>query len=122
MTTGKKLNIVVCGLGFGSCFTDIYLKHPNVASLTICDANPERLKEHADRLGGDVRTSLSLEEMLEDPSIDAVHLNSGIPDHARQSIAILNTGKHCACTVPMATSLEDIYAIIAAKRQSGKIT
>jgi predicted dehydrogenase len=62
----------------------------------------------------------SLEEILADPGIDAVHLVTGIPDHARQVIAVLRAGKHCACTVPMATSLEDIRAIIAAVRESGK--
>lgn len=120
MSVEKKLNVAVVGLGFGSCFMDIYLKHPNVASLTICDANDERLKLHADRLGDSVRVVSRLEELLEDPDIDAIHLNSGIPDHARQSAAILNAGKHCACTVPMATSLDDIRAVITARRNSGK--
>ncbi len=119
MATDKKLNIALVGLGFGSCFADIYLKHPNVNSLTICDADPVRLKQHADRLEN-IKTSLSLDEILADGSIDAVHLNSGIHDHARQSIAILNAGKHCGCTVPMATSLADINGIIAAKRRNNK--
>ena len=115
----KKLNIALLGLRFGSCFAPIYLKHPNVASLTICDANPERLNETGDRFCIEKR-SASLEEILRDPSIDAVHLNSGIPDHARQAIAVLRAGKHCACTVPMATSIDDIRAILAAVKESGK--
>ena len=39
-----------------------------------------------------------------DPNVDAVHINSPIPDHAPQSIAALKAGKHVACTVPMATT------------------
>ncbi len=114
-----RLNIALLGLGFGSCFAEIYKAHPDVETLTLCDADPERLQKHAAE-SGVTRTALSLDEVLADPTIDAVHLNSGIPDHARQSIAVLEAGKHCACTVPMATSLDDIRAIIAAKRRSGK--
>ena len=33
---------------------------------------------------------------------------------------MLNSGKHCACTVPMATSLADLQAIVAAQRKTGK--
>jgi len=115
----RKLHVALVGLGFGSAFTEIYLRHPDVAQLTICDANPERLAQHQAKFGVE-KAVATLEEVLADPTIDAVHLNSGIPDHARQSIAILEAGKHCACTVPMATSLDDIRAVIAARRRSGK--
>ncbi|MES2461768.1 MAG: Gfo/Idh/MocA family oxidoreductase [Armatimonadota bacterium] len=115
----RKLNIALLGLGFGSCFAEIYQAHPDVETLTLCDANPERLQKHAAETGV-TRTLATLDEVLADPTIDAVHLNSGIPDHARQAIAVLRAGKHCACTVPMATSLDDIRAIIAAQRESGK--
>ena len=115
----KKLNIALVGLGFGASFTKIYQHHPDVESLTLCDADPDRLKEKSELLGV-TKTAAALDEVLRDPNIDAVHLNSGIPDHARQSVQILKAGKHCACTVPMATSIEDIRAIIAATRESGK--
>ena len=114
-----KLNIALVGLGFGSCFAEIYQNHPDVGALTLCDANPERLARRSTNSGATIAAS-RLDEVLADPSIDAVHLNTGIPDHARHAISVLDAGKHCACTVPMATSLEDISEIIAAKRRSGK--
>jgi predicted dehydrogenase len=43
-----------------------------------------------------------------------------IPLHAEQSVAVLESGKHCACTVPMATTIEGLRAIIAAQRKSGR--
>lgn len=45
------------------------------------------------------------DELLKDPTIDAVHINTPIPDHAIQSIKALKAGKHVACTVPMATTM-----------------
>jgi predicted dehydrogenase len=117
-----KINIALVGLGFGSCFAEIYQAHPDVETLTLCDADPRRLAKLAAECGDGaaLRTATSLDEVLTDPSIDAVHLNSGIPDHARHAVAVLDAGKHCACTVPMATSLDDIRTVIAATRRSGK--
>ena len=59
--------------------------------------------------------------MLEDPEIDAVHINSPIPDHAWQSVAALKAGKHVACTVPMGTSVDECRQIVEAQRASGKV-
>ena len=115
----KKINVALVGLGFGGAFAAIYKAHPNVGELTLCDSNPDRLKQTCDYIGG-ARTANSLDEILADPSIDAVHLVTPIPLHADQSVAVLEAGKHCACTVPMATSLDDIRRIVRAKRMSGK--
>ena len=115
----KKLNIALIGLRFGKSFVPIYLDHPNVDKLIICDLNPECLQEVQKNFPGAIACS-SLEEILNDDSIDAVHLTTPIPLHADQTVAVLESGKHCACTVPMATSLEDLQRIVDAKRKSGK--
>ena len=115
----KKLNVALVGLGFGGAFAGIYKAHPNVGELTLCDADPDLANRTRDFIGG-ARLAKSLDEILADPSIDAVHLVTPIPLHADQSVAVLESGKHCACTVPMATSLDDIRRIVRAKRLSGK--
>ena len=116
----KKLNVALVGLGFGGAFAAIYKEHPNVGEVTLCDTNPDRLKQTSDYIGGGVRCFDSYEAVLADPSIDAVHLVTPIPLHADQTVAALESGKHCDCTVPMATSLDDIRRIVKAKRKSGK--
>ncbi|MEN6301183.1 MAG: Gfo/Idh/MocA family oxidoreductase [Armatimonadia bacterium] len=113
------INVALVGLGFGAEFTPIYLHHPGVASVTICDADEAKLAAHGDKYGVADRCG-SLDEVLQRNDIDAVHLVSPIPLHAEQTLAVLNSGKHCACTVPMATRLDDLRAIIAAQRASGK--
>ncbi len=115
----KKLHVALVGLGFGGAFAPIYKEHPNVGKLTLFDTNPAVLKNTSDYIGG-ADCAGSFEEILSDPSVDAVHLVTPIPLHADQTVAVLEAGKHCACTVPMATSLEDIRRIVKAKRRSGK--
>ncbi|MCQ6560726.1 Gfo/Idh/MocA family protein [Paenibacillus mendelii] len=116
---GKKIKMALVGLGFGAEFIPIYQNHPNTELVAIC----QRSKDGLDRIGDQFNIPLrytSFEELLRDDSIDAVHINSPIPDHAEQSIAALNAGKHVACTVPMATSIEDCRRIVKAQQASGK--
>jgi predicted dehydrogenase len=115
----RKLNIAVAGLGFGAEFVPIYLDHPDVASVAICDPNEERLRRVGERFGI-ARRERDVARLIESGEIDAVHLVTSIPEHARMAVHALDSGVHCASTVPMATSLEDIAAVIAAQRRSGK--
>ena len=110
-----KINIAVVGLSFGSDFVPIYKMHPDVESVFICDASTSILNRVGDYFNIRHRYS-SLDEVLKNHSIDAVHLATPIPLHEEQSINVLEAGKHCACTVPMATSLEGIRQIIWAAR------
>ena len=119
MMNQGKLRVAVVGLGFGAEFVPIYLDHPDVQAVSICDANPARLDKTAAHFTVKARYS-DVDEVIQSDEIDAVHLVSGIPDHARQAIAVLRSGKHCACTVPMATNIVDLRAIIVAARDSGK--
>lgn len=117
--SSKKLRVALVGLGFGAEFAPIYLDHPDVASLAICDQNEERLNATGERFN--IRRRFrDVCEVIESEEFDAVHLVSGIPDHAWQAAAVLRSGKHCASTVPMATSLEDLRELVAAQRSSGR--
>ncbi|MBE5940842.1 MAG: Gfo/Idh/MocA family oxidoreductase [Lachnospiraceae bacterium] len=115
----KKIKVAVVGLGFGGCFAEIYKEHPNVSEVVLYDTDKKREEEFKKRLGITENYD-TFEDILKDESIDAVHLVTPIPCHGKQSVDVLNAGKHCACTVPMATTLEDIQAIVDAKRRSGK--
>lgn len=114
----KKFNIAVVGLGFGAEFIPLWQKHPHTTCGAICQRNPEKLKEVGDHFGVEKRYT-DYAELLKDPEVDAVHINSPIPDHAWMSIAALKAGKHVACTVPMATSVEDCLEIIRLTQETG---
>lgn len=113
------IRIAVAGLSFGAAFVPIYLHHPDVSQVGIIDPSRERLDETGDKYQISKRHN-SLEQALDSDEFDAVHLVTPIPMHAQQTIAVLESGRHCACTVPMATTLDDLHAIIAAQRKSGK--
>ena len=120
MAQDSKIRVAIIGLGFGAEFIPIYQNHPYAEMAAICRRSRKDLDECGDRWKIAKRYT-TFEEVLNDPDIDAVHINSPIQDHAPQSLAALKAGKHVACTVPMATSIEDCGKIVEAQRASGKI-
>jgi predicted dehydrogenase len=116
--TDQKLNIAVVGLGFGAEFIPIWQRHPHTHCYAICQRNPEKLKECGDYWKVENRFT-EFEDLLRDPNVHAVHINSPIPDHGWMSIAALKAGKHVACTVPMATTIDECLEIIRLTEETG---
>ena len=115
----KKVKIAVVGMGFGAEFVPIYQSHPDVSEVAIIDSNPATLRRIANKFGID-KTYLNLETFLKESDFDAVHLVTPIDYHAPQTVAVLNSGRHCACTIPMGLSFIELSDIISARRKSGK--
>ena len=114
----EKARVGLVGLGFGAEFIPIYQAHPKAEVAAICQRTKSKLAEVGDRFGIATRYA-DFREMLTDPNVDFVHINSPIPDHAPQTIAALKAGKHVMCTVPMATSLDEARAIVGLVRETG---
>lgn len=119
MAKTPGIRVAVVGLGFGADFLPIYLHHPGIEAVAICDQNEALMAKIGDKFGIEHRFT-SLEDMLATDEYDAVHLLTPVALHANQVVAVLRSGKHCACAVPMATTLDDIKRIIVAQRESGK--
>jgi predicted dehydrogenase len=102
----KKVNVAIIGLGFGAEFIPIYQAHPQANMYAICQRTAERLNKIGDEFGVATRYT-RYEDVLADPQVDFVHINSPIPDHAWMSIEALKAGKHVMCTVPMATTIRE---------------
>jgi predicted dehydrogenase len=115
----SRVRVAIVGLGFGAEFIPIYQNHPDAEMYAICQRNADNLNKIGDAFGIKNRYT-SIEQLLRDPNVDAVHINSPIPDHAPQSLAALKAGKHVACTVPMATTVEDCEAIVRESRRAKK--
>ncbi len=78
----KKINIAIVGLGFGAEFIPIYQRHPLANMYAVCQRDETKLNQIADAFGVAKRYR-SYEDLLADPQVDAVHINTPIPDHAR---------------------------------------
>ncbi len=114
----SDINVAIVGLGFGAEFIPIYQRLKGVNLNAICQRTQSKLDEVGDKFNISKRYT-SYDELLADPDVHAVHINSPIPDHAEQSIKALKAGKHVACTVPMATSVEDCKKIVDLVKQTG---
>jgi predicted dehydrogenase len=112
------LGVAVVGLEFGAEFVPIYRDHPLVGYLAIADSRAAVREAAAAAVTIDGVYD-SLDAVLGDPRVDAVHIVTGLPDHADHAVAALQAGKHVACTVPMALSFDDIQRIIDARERSG---
>lgn len=114
----QRQNVAIIGLGFGAEFIPIYQRHPQASMYAICQRNEKKLNEVGDAFGVAKRYT-RYEDVLADPNVDFVHINTPIPEHASQSIAALKAGKHVMCTVPMATTVEECRQIVELAHKTG---
>lgn len=117
----KKINIGIIGLGFGKEFIPIYQAHQFGGKIAICTRTPRTLKAVGDEFG--IPTNLrytNYEEMIKNHELDAIHIVTPVPGHYKQTIDALQAGKHVACTVPMATSIEECEHIVELSEKVGK--
>lgn len=117
----RKINVCITGLSFGLEFVPIYMEHPDVDKVYVCDKDPKLLKIAQDRYSiPDEYCTTDLDAIIDNPGIDAVHLVTPPATHAPFSIKVLNAGKHCGCTIPMGMSIQELKDVIAARKASGK--
>jgi len=114
----RKINVAIVGLGFGAEFIPIYQRHPQANMYAICQRTRKKLDAVGDAFGVEKRY-VRYQDLLKDPNVDLVHINSPIPDHGWMSIEALKAGKHVACTVPMATSIAECKEIVRLTETTG---
>ena len=117
----RKIRVGIAGYGvcqFGAVFG--FQDHPNVTVAAVSDLIPERCKALAQACRCE-KTYPSLEEMIEDDSLEAVYVATDAPNHAKHSIAALKRGKHVASAVPAVLgSLDDAHQLYEAVKASGR--
>jgi predicted dehydrogenase len=118
----QKIIVVIVGMGFGKEFIPIYQNHPNIKAVGICTRNQNTLDELAAKFNLDKNLCFkNFEDVPLRDDVDAIHVVTPVPDHARMVLASLNANKHTACTIPMATTVEDCKAIVEVKRKAKKV-
>jgi len=118
MEKTPPVNVAIVGLGFGAEFIPIYQRHPQANIVAVCRRNEVELNNVADAFKVPKRYT-KFDDVLSDPDIDFVHINSPISDHAWMSQQALRAGKHVLCTVPMATTVADCERICQLVAETG---
>ena len=113
-----KIGIIGCGKIAQVRHIPEYAANPNAQLAGYYDLNYDRAQELASRYGG--RAFPTFEQLLDDPEIEAVSICAANHAHAEMTIAALRAGKHVLCEKPMATTLPDCEAMVAAAEESGK--
>ena len=114
------LNIGVIGCGKIAQVRHIpeYAANENCTLTAFFSPNAKRAEDMAAKYGGKVYASA--EELFADPEIDAVSICAANYAHAELSIKALEAGKHVLCEKPMAVTIEDCEAMLAAAEKAGK--
>lgn len=96
-----------------------YANREDVEIAGFYDMDKARCQELIDRYGG--KSYETVEDIINDPSVNAVSVCSPNSTHADFSIRALKAGKHVLCEKPMALSLDETRAMLEAEKESGKI-
>jgi UDP-N-acetylglucosamine 3-dehydrogenase len=112
----NPVKCAVIGLGrFGEIHCEAVAGIPGVELFALCTRREPRLREVAARFG--VRhVYTDYRELLANPEIDAVSIVTMWDQHAAPAVAALRAGKHVFLEKPMASTVEDCDAILAAAR------
>lgn len=115
----EQIRIGIVGLKGGAEFIPLYQNTPGIKVEALCGRDQMHLKEVCEK--HQIEKSYGrLDEMLEDSSIDAIHLQSPFILHGEHTIAALEAGKNVICKGPMAISIEDCQDIVNLVEQKGK--
>jgi 2-hydroxy-4-carboxymuconate semialdehyde hemiacetal dehydrogenase len=90
----------------------------DVEVVSITGGNPEDTATFAAEFGIPHHTG-DLAESLAQPGVDAVILTTPTQMHAAQAIQTMEAGKHVLIEIPMADSLADSEAVVAAQERTG---
>ena len=116
-----KTAIIGAG-GISRTHIETYRKFPERCKIVaLADTYPEKARQKKEELGLDVAIYDDYNQLLNDPEIRLVSVCVPPSIHAEISIACLNAGKHVICEKPMASSLSECDAMLAARESSGKL-
>jgi len=115
----RQIRTAIFGTGFiGRVHLDAIRRLEGVEVAALADTNVEVAR----RLGAGFALSevvADYHEILDDPSIDAVHICTPNAQHFSMAKEALEAGKHVACEKPLATSVEDAQTLVALAAQKG---
>ena len=118
----EKLKAAMIGIGdITFLHQPAYMDFDHAELYAICDVNKQLVAQRKKEWGVQ-KTFTDYVEMLKNPQIDIVEVNTPHHLHKRLVIDALKAGKHVACQKPIAPSISDATAMVeAAKTSAGQL-
>jgi phthalate 4,5-cis-dihydrodiol dehydrogenase len=114
----RKLRLGVAGLGRAfALMLPTFTADPRVTLVAAADTRSAARERFAADFSA--RSYATVEELCADAAVEAVYVATPHQDHARHAVLAAQHGKHVLVEKPMALSLADCGAIIAAVERAG---
>jgi len=119
----ERIRIAIIGAGaIADVHIKAYLEHKDLCEISaVCDIFKDKAQKLIESNKLDAKAYGDYKEALEKENIDVVSVCLPPSVHAEVSIFSLEAGKHVVCEKPMAPSLEECDAMLAASERSGKL-
>lgn len=116
-----RIGIIGCGGIANGKHMPALKKQKDVQMVAFCDIIEERAVKAAKDYGTpDAKTYTDYKELLEDKTIDVVHVCTPNKEHSFITIDALEAGKHVMCEKPMAKTYAEAKAMLDAAKRTGK--
>jgi predicted dehydrogenase len=118
--TERKVSVGVVGLGYwGPNLARNFAAISGCELAWCCDFSVQA----QDGIRGSfpaARMTNDVDELLRDPTLDAIAIATPVPTHAELAVRVLEAGKHCLVEKPLAQSLADADRVVAAADASAR--
>ncbi len=120
-SSDRRIRLGIAGNGhcrFGTTFR--FESHPNIEVAAVTDLFPDRCADLAQAVRCS-QTYESIEDMVQDDSIEAVFIATDAPSHARHALLAMKHGKHVGTAVPaFFGNLDDAHELFETVRETGR--
>ena len=118
---GEFVQVGVVGLGYwGPNLARNFDALPGCKLSWCCDGQPAA-RERFETVFRGARFTERLEDLLADPSLDAVVVATPVPTHSELAVRVLEAGKHCFVEKPIALTVAEAERVLAAQRGSERV-
>lgn len=122
MAEKLRIGIIGCGgIANGKHLPALKELKNDVEMVYFCDIIRERAEQAAKDYGTpDAKVCTDYKELLEDKTIDIVHVLTPNRSHSTITVDALEAGKHVMCEKPMAINAEEAKKMVEAAKRTGK--
>jgi predicted dehydrogenase len=117
--TMRNVRTAIIGTGFmGKVHAENLRRLGTVEISAVAGSSGERARQFGKSIGVN-RTTGNYQELLEDSTIDAVHVLTPNALHHPMCLAVLRAGKHVLCEKPFTVTVEEASELVHLARQTG---